>query len=505
MVRRLMSLILVGILCSAAAAQDISPTPSPTASEITPTATPHPSILSVTSDWLFPVGAAFVFELDVPSTELSSAVLSVSQTGWPSQTAVAQTQAREDDAKKTEVRLVWEIPPNLQPRLFEPMVFTWLFTYTDGDIITYIETFEFADPRFEWSVDNSPEAFVRLVSSEGVRAPSMRRTVNGLVERLRADTGQTLSGLSIILYSDDASIEPCGANGKITGGKSGAEITCPLGLLERLYAAQGYILLTTSPVNINTALSTLTAYLVDIAYRPLWADQRIPDWFIYGLTRFYDPATKSAELGYVVNAARNGSLLVSLDTLPDDGQARVLWEAQATGWVLFMAEQIGFEGVIDIATSINAENTLSDVYQRRTGNPLTSVGVGWQTWIFSDRASAVYGLSLYAPATATPSHTPTVTLTPTITHTPTPPPTRTLTATPSDTPIYTPTLTRTPTATHTPTPTTTLRPRVSFTPSNVQTGNSTQTVETVSDVTTVIILILGAIALVGYVQRRLNG
>jgi len=481
----------------------MQPQPLPT---LTPIPTLPARLLSAESDWLFPFAAVFQFRLDARPNEITSAVVSISQEGWPSQTQVVQPQQVSNQPSQSDIKLVWEIPSSAPPRLFKPLVFTWIFTFDDGHIVTHIESFEFSDPRFEWSVDDNVEASIQLAApNSNVSSPSIRRLITSLVERLRLETTQPLSGLKIVLYNSFDSLNLCPPDSVAFGPNTDTELACTAGTLETLYAAQGYTVIKASPLSVGVVLSVLTGYLVDTAYTSLWAGQNVPEWFRFGLKRFYDPSTKISEFSFAVNAARNGSLLPSLENPPADGQARALWESQATGWVLYMAEQVGFNGVLDIASSITDGNSLADVYLQRTGNPLTSVSSGWRVWLFTERARAVYGLSLYSAVTPTPTATETVTLTPTITHTPSATPTRTPTPTPTDTPPYTATPTRTPTITPTLTPTVTLRARVSFTPSDVQSDGRSEAVESISGVITTIVLILGSIAALGYVRRRLSG
>jgi len=515
--RRLFYLIWVGLLLTSASAQEatIPPTEASTETQTPestlppePTLSPEPtlpsSLLSAESDWLFPFGAVFAFRLDARPSEITSAVVSISQEGWPSQTRVAQPQTVSNLPRQTDISLIWEVPSSTPPTLFKPLVFTWLFTFTDERIITYTVAFDFSDPRYAWSVDDSADSAIHITSPKNAfSAPSILRVVSPLVERLRAQTGQSLSGLKIVFYDSLVPLNLCPPDGLAFGPNTETELACAPGILENLYAAQGYTLLRVSPLSISAALSTLTGYLVDTAYSSVWAGQTVPDWFRFGLKRFYDPATKTSEFGFAVNAARNGSLLSSLENPPTSGQSRALWEAEAAGWMLYMADQVGFEGVLDIAATINSQRNLADIYLQRTGSPLTSLSAGWRAWLFTDRARAAYDLLLYSPATATPTATATITLTPTLTHPPTVIPSRTPTPTPSHTPVYTPTASRTPTLTPTPTATITLRPRVSFTPSNVQSNGSSETAQSISDVITAIVLILGSIAAFGYV-RRLN-
>jgi len=93
---RLLYLILIGLLFSSASAQDSTLTSTPMQPQPLPTLTPIPTLparlLSAESDWLFPFAAVFQFRLDARPNEITSAVVSISQEGWPSQTQVVQPQ-----------------------------------------------------------------------------------------------------------------------------------------------------------------------------------------------------------------------------------------------------------------------------------------------------------------------------------------------------------------------------------------------------------------------------
>jgi len=499
--RRLLYLILTGLLLTSATAQDATLEPM---QPLAPTASPIPIIaMTSQSDWMFPFGAVFSLQIDVNPNQIASAVLDVSQTDWPSQSLVATPQPVDSTRTQTKLTLIWDVPDSAPPQLFEPVAFTWLITLTNGRILTQSDVFEFSDPRYRWQLDDDAEAFVHVAAPDNkVNVVSIPRLINGVVERLRAQTNQQLTGEKIIFYDSLTSLEFCPPETVISGVNTQMDMACTSGALGELYESQGYTVLSLSPVNVGAAVTRLTGYLVETAYAPLWAEQAVPEWFKFGLIHFYDPATKTSELSFAVNAARNGSLLPSLDNPPDAGQARAVWEAEAAGWVLYMADQLGFNTLLSLASAITPEASLADIYQQYTGNPLTSVGAGWRAWVFTDRARAVYDLSLYSAVTPTPSATLTVTATPTLTYTPSITPTVTLTATPSSTPLFTRTPTQTPTPLPTPTATVTLRPRTSFTPSEVQVIEESQTSEPMSGVIIVIIVALCIVAGFIYIYTR---
>lgn len=482
MMRWLLTVVLAALIIPSAAAQGTPPRPR--------------ELTSVETDWLFPSGAAFRLRFDLAPDDVESAVLSITQDGWTPQTVTLSPQPA--DGGQTEVVGTWRLGSDA-PTLFQPITFTWVLTTTNGETITYAESPIFADPRSPWSADNSAGVTVAVPFNAATLGPRLAP----LVERLRDQTDQPAANQRYLLYDSAIPLDACPPDNQLLGALTGEVVPCQAGQTEALYSAQGYQLLGLSPVNGGTALSALTDRLVADAYAAQWGDQAVPDWFRFGLTRFYDPNGNSAYYPGAVSAARNGSLLPTLDTIPTDGAGRALWEAQSVGWTLYMADQLGFDGLLALAGEISPSRTLADVYSARTGSPLESVGVGWRSWVFTERASATYDLSPYAPPTATPTPTQTATLSPTATTPPTATATRTPTPTPSETLTSTPRPSWTPTESPTPTATITLRPRASATPIGMGEPTSTDTVETLSEITTTVVLVLVAIAAVAYIGRRL--
>lgn len=485
MMRWLLTVLLVALFISSAAAQG--------------TTTQRPrQLIGVETDWLFPSGAAFRLRFDLAPNEVESVVLSVTQDGWTPQTVVLSPQVVDGVSGQSEVVGTWRLSGDA-PTLFQPITFTWVLTTASGETLTYAESPGFADSRYPWSADDS----AGITVAAPFNAASLGPRLAPLIERLRDQTDQPLTDLRYLLYDSALPLDTCPPDNQLVGALTGEVVPCQAGQAESLYAAQGYQLLGLSPVNGATALSALTNTLVALAYETVWEGQTVPDWFRFGLARFYDPSANSAYYPVAVSAARNGSLLPTLDTVPSDGAGQALWEAQAVGWTLYMADQLGFDGLLVLAGEVSPSRTLADAYSARTGSPLESVGVGWRSWVFTERARATYDLSPYAPPTATPTPTPTATLSPTATTPPTATATRTPTPTPSETLTSTPRPSWTPTESLTPTATITLRPRASATPVGMGDPTSPDTVETLSEITTTVVLVLVAIAAVAYIGRRL--
>jgi hypothetical protein len=153
-------------------------------------------------------------------------------------------------------------------------------------------------------------------------------------------------------------------------------------------------------------------------------------------------------------ASRAGGALRNMESVPQESTRRNQWSAQSYGMVLYMAEQLGVDGLFNLASSLSADNALAEAYAEATDSTLSGLISAWSSWLFTPQAVSAYGYSPYLPTTATP--TVTMTFTPTIT--PTFTPSLTPTITPSVTGILSPTP-RPPTIVPpTPTPSLTSRP-----------------------------------------------
>ncbi len=231
-------------------------------------------------------------------------------------------------------------------------------------------------------------------------------------------------------------------------------LPCDAAKSQTLHAASGYTIVQVDYLTYNAALEAVSRALLDRLYAPLWGEATVPDWFRYGLGVFYAPTDKSVYLDEVQRAARTGGLLLDYAQPPADPIKRAIWQAQSYGLVLYMAEQIGVDGLFDLAASLGTR-TLESAYRAAADAPLAGVFPAWRDWIFSQAARTAYTFNPYLDVTPTP----------TATLSPTPfPSTPTRTFTPTFTPSITPTVTGvlSPTARPSDTPSATLTP--TFTP-----------------------------------------
>jgi len=183
--------------------------------------------------------------------------------------------------------------------------------------------------------------------------------------------------------------------------------------------------------------------------------------------------------------------------VPDGNTNMDLWRSESYGLVVYIASQIGVDGLFKLAYNLGTATSFEAAYQTVSGKPIDTLLGSFGRWIFTDAASGAFTFTIYQPAT--PSPTPARTAT--STQTPTPADTATFTPSPTVTGVLslTPLPSRTPTFTPSPAPATnTPRPAGSLntlTPTpvrNLAAPNATNTDLSIG----IIILVIGAIIVV---------
>jgi len=438
----------------------------------------------------------------------------------------------------SELAYVWTIPRENPPRLFGPLMFTWRVVSTGGEVSLLENSVVFSDQRAAWVQDVDPVGQLSLTipavgpsieaalvapadvqagitpqanvspgaptvsdvatippqtgleavtpqlaftpsgaqptldspDTSGVR--QMRRALQPVYDLLADNTGVS-PALNLLVYTDAFPLG-CTRNAEnqpvAVAPISGLEIPCDDSLADAIVRANGYELVQSDSTSLNRIQAAVTDHIVRRFYDPLWQGKNVPDWFQVGLRQFYAPTLKTAFYPTLLRAARTDAIL-PLDVAPADAE---LWQAQSYGLVLYLADQIGLQGLYDLA-DVDA-NTFTDAYQVAVGRPLSTLVEGWKSWMFTDRAVNAFSFTAYQAVTATPTATRTLTLTPTFT----PTLTFTPTFTPTVTGVLSPTLPPTRTLTRTPTPappTRTPRPAGSL---NTPTPVPTQVVNPIS-------------------------
>lgn len=308
-------------------------------------------------------------------------------------------------------------------------------------------------PQFGFT-PSGPQPTIDSPDSSGVR--QMRRNLQPTYDLLVVNTGRRIP-LSLFVYSDvfpPGCVRNNDGQSVAVGPFSGTEIPCDNTLVNAIFAASGYELVQSESNSLNRMQATIINHLVDRFYEVSWQDKTVPEWFRLGLEQFYSPALKATYYPTLVNAARNAALL-PLDQLESTAANADLVSAQSYGLTLHIADQIGLQGLYELA---NVESdTFANAYQAAMGKSVSTLVDDLDRWIFTDQAVLAFSFTPYQAATSTPTATRTLTptLTPTPTSTLTPTFTPTVTGVLTLTPLPTRTLTRTPTpapATRTPRP-----------------------------------------------------
>lgn len=430
------------------AATDAATSPAPTTARATSSPTPLPEyVLTSESGIVYPTALASYFEFAQPKTEFVDATLMLRQEGW-SQGPISVDYASLADEVDGITRLtyIWDITPNDPPRVFEDVELTWTFVQQDGSQVTFTHTVYYADPRVTWEVIFPSDGQIELAFPSGrAAATPLTLGLEASYALLQTSTGQEdfSPTIRMVVYDGSLTANPCQTNASGESISRGTDIIIELpcnpdSVTENIYTPSGFRVIQLSPSSAETLQTATIGVLFDEFYDRLWADAGtvVPAWFREGLKKFYTPGIKATDYELSRSAARAGGALRRMETVPTDEAGRTQWSAQSYGMVLYMAEQLGVDGLFGLARSIGPENTLAGAYEAASRTPLSGLISAWNSWLFTIPAQTAYNYSPYLPTTPTPSRTPTHT--PTITRTPTP------TSTPTITPTITGVLSATP-------------------------------------------------------------
>lgn len=435
---------------------------------LTPNTLPE-YVLTAESDVIYPTALASYFQFDQPKGTFISAELTLSQDGWSGETiSVDYADIADEVDGVTLFTYIWDIRPNDPPQLFEDITLTWRFITQDGDTETFVHTLLYADPRVTWQTITADNGLVELAFPSDRASSARAADLDASYALLQTSTGQLnfTPTLRLVFYDGSPSANPCQTRSSGESISSGLEIfielPCdPNDVFDLFYTPSGYTLIelptmTAAAVGGESVEHTVVGMLFDQFYDRLWGNSgaTVPAWFREGLRHFYTSGPKLSEYETARAASRAGGALRNMENVPQESARRTQWSAQSYGMVLYMAEQLGVDGLFSLASSLSAENALADAYAEATDSTLSGLISAWSSWLFTPQAVSAYGYSPYLPTTATPTMT--MTFTPTITRTFTP--SRTPTITPSVTGILSPTP-RPPTIVPpTPTPSITSRP-----------------------------------------------
>lgn len=452
-------LIMIGLLCLCAwgiSAQD-DPTPVP------PTATPQgPNfIYTWSAEVYYPALVRFSVIVDRPVETITTVALSLQVPGQETQLLEFNPQdlAIFSDGFTELVYILELTPENVFP--FDSLVeYTWLMTTSQDGAGGFSGAFEFTDPRTTWTHHADPEAQINFYlpdDTPNLSTNDIWAVTRDVYDLLAQHTGQSPTFDLTVLTSDEFPLNPCELNNEqiptIIELQSELEFTCHDNVIQASIQQLGTTII---EVDSNRNLSIiLSDYLFRQFYSAFWQNESIPDWFKEGIRQFYRSNIKSGLLQPLRTAGRNNQLF-TLNELQDFGIAEetnqnILQSQQSFGMVLYIADQIGYDNLIDFVTQLNVstlDTPFTTLYETYVGQSLDGLLINFDNWLFTENAEADFDTSPYQDPTPQPSITPTNTPFP-----PTPSDTPTATATFTPTATVTGFLTVTPLPSLTPTPT----------------------------------------------------
>lgn len=450
MKRSTLVLIVFTLLVSRAASQD-APTPQPQQN----------FIIGWSSEALFPQAVRFAVTLNRPISDIALAALTIEPEDSPAEViSVDIEQATVVAEPYSELAVVWNLPADAPPPLFSSIGFRWRIVSTRDEVAQIEARLVFTDERAQWVRDDDARGILNLIlplldeESAANQIRRLRASLEAVYDLLASQSGQQ-PRFSFVVYPDglppgcarDADQQPVAI-----GPFSQTEAPCDDARAEAIFQASGYELVRSATNSLAGVRSALIDAMVRDAYAPLWNSKDVPAWFEAGLSAFYRPEPKQ-EWGQPLQAAsRSGSLftLGAMAARPTEADRRARWDAQSYGMTLYIAAQLGVQGLFDLARNVGSSDSFESAYQAAMGRSISTLISDMERWLFTQGALSAFAFTPYQPATPTP----TATRTPTPSATPTPTPTPTITPTPTVTGVLsaTPLPTRTPTFTHTPPP-----------------------------------------------------
>ncbi len=483
-----------------------------------PTLTPQ-SQQAFIQEWseeiIFPSAIRFNLTIALPPPEVTAVTLTIKPETQPTITIPLDLSSTvKVGGDVTGIVYIWQFPADNPPLLFKDITFDWQVTSQSNQNAKIEDRFIFIDQRANWLRDISVGSTLKLTIPNG-KASSITVTpiysqtgIDDLTASLKKTSDLLVKNLGAIptfdlMIYDTTQLPICSKNAKAESVAvapiSGLEVSCLPTTADQIFAKNGYTVLQLKSPTLGDILTAVSDYVVEQSYIADWSGKNVPEWFKAGLTEFYSPMLKAELNAPVVAAARSNSLL-QLDVMAKALTANTnseLWRSESYGLVVYIASQIGVDGLFKLATDAGTASSFEAAYQAAVGKPLDTLLGNFGRWLFTDAASGAFTFTIYQPATPspTPTRTPTVTKTPLPSTTPSFTPSATVTGVLSLTPLPS----RTPTATSTPAPATnTPRPAGSLntlTPTPALTTlatNATNTNLTIG----IIILIAGSIIVV---------
>ncbi len=444
---RVLIVMLVIVLTVPVLAQDNTPTPQPE----------QGIILGWYEEMIFPAAVRLVVQIDAPLDQIVSAQVTLR---WAGGSPVTLSASLDDEValigeNQTELRTVWELPATNPPALFSSVELQWRVIAANNQVAIVDDTFVVNDQRLAWrtvGLEQGVQLYLPEIDAATGRPytdsalSEFRRRLETVYAELSRNRGGVTPALEVIVYPPAVSAG-CGVDSDgqpvAFDGVRNEDRPCDPVVGAAVY--RGFAVLPDSSTDLLVIQSQVVAQLVDRFYAEVWAGRSVPDWFRAGLSQLVDPLPNSESLAPLVSAARTNSLL-SLAQMRSSADTEI-WRAQSYGMIVYIASQIGVDGLFRLANDVAAAD-FDQAYQSAIGRPLDTLVSEFSNWLFTPQVVSDFSFSVYDPATPTPapSATPRPSTTPRPSATPTITPTATVTGVLSRTPLPTLPPTRTPTA-----------------------------------------------------------
>jgi len=315
-------------------------------------------------------------------------------------------------------RYDWPIPPEDGPALFEPVSYRWT-------VVDSADAEQEADGEFVFAPGpgdfrhggEPPLSFTVLDSSLNLRLA--RQAVLPAYELMAAQTGLEPEFRWVVLPPGfaycTATTDAEGRTVSVVLAPSPEEepdtYPCREDAAERLFAASGYQVLWREKAGLLQFEDALVDAMFSVFYGQFWEGQNIPDWFRAGLRRYLRVNPDPLLIRRLQIEARAGRLFTAaqMEAEPSEPGQWQLWEQQAYGLVLYLADQHGAEAPLTLAQEA-AQTAWDDAFGDPTGGDLAALMPNWERWLFVEGALRAGSWTLYMPDTPTP--TPTRTATP---------------------------------------------------------------------------------------------
>lgn len=416
----------------------------------TPTLTPTPNAPDYLYNWdaqvIYPAAVRFTIYVNRPLMEIQQLTLTIEpEIGNNIVLNVDPADNATDNGTYTEVSYLWIITANDVLPIDSTVEYSWLVSTLRDGTAGVPSAFFYADERATWVEDVDETNHLNFYFPENVvPAETIRDDISPIYDLMSANTGREPS-INLALFTNDFPLNPC-EEGHITDPRSDDDIPCSDEVIEASISIRGYTPIEIDNRNSNTRAESFIPSLFPQFYSSLERNNNVPAWFVEGFKRFYYPNRNTGDLLALQSDARSGGL-IRLEAMGDTDQR--LWDAQSIGMVIYIADQIGVEGLFNFANEASSTDDFGALYEDATGLPLSIMVDDLSNWLFLSSTASDFNYTPYLATTATPE--------PTVSNTPFPP-----------------TATNTSTATNTPTATVTVTGFLSATPLPTLTHTATQ-------------------------------